>query len=290
MVLTSRARAVSLVGTGFASIFLSACGQAPEDRVMEQSGPADGAPAISPAAAPGVAFRYRYAFVLPDRAISSMQEQHASACEKLGVARCRIVGMSYRLLDEGRVEGSLEFKLAPYFAREFGKQGIASVEKASGKLVDATISGDDAGGRIAGSQINSENISNEIERIEREQSASKPGTEEAAELRRRAEELRTRLLQEKQARQADAEILSNTPMTFIYTGDKGFTLGRNPISDALHAVWSSVEVILTVVLVGVGYALPWLLLAGVILALWRSRPVLWLRDWVTRSKDTIGED
>ena len=43
-------------------------------------------PGISPNAAPGVAFNYSYAFVLPSKAISAVQESHAAACEKLGIA------------------------------------------------------------------------------------------------------------------------------------------------------------------------------------------------------------
>jgi hypothetical protein len=49
-------------------------------------------PAIGPSAAPGVAFNYRYAFRLPGERVSAVQEQHAAACEKLGLDRCRITG------------------------------------------------------------------------------------------------------------------------------------------------------------------------------------------------------
>jgi hypothetical protein len=70
-----------------------------------------GPPGIGPSAAPGVAFNYRYAFRLPGERISAVQEQHAAACEKLGLDRCRITGMRYRLLGEEDVEAMLAFKL-----------------------------------------------------------------------------------------------------------------------------------------------------------------------------------
>ena len=57
-------------------------------------------PGIAPSAAPGVAFNYRYAFRLPGERISAVQEQHAAACEKLGLDRCRITGMRYRLVND----------------------------------------------------------------------------------------------------------------------------------------------------------------------------------------------
>jgi hypothetical protein len=49
---------------------------------------------VSPTAAPGVAFDYRYRFGLPDAKITAAQEAHASACEKLGIDRCRIPGIT----------------------------------------------------------------------------------------------------------------------------------------------------------------------------------------------------
>src|SRR4051812_15014720 len=57
-------------------------------------------PEISPPAAPGVAFNYRYAFRLPANRIGQIQEEHAAACEKLGAERCRITGMLYRLVND----------------------------------------------------------------------------------------------------------------------------------------------------------------------------------------------
>lgn len=109
-------------------------------------------PGISPHAAPGVAFNYAYAFVLPSKAISGVQESHAAACEKLGIARCRITGMRYSLTDEDSVYAQLTFKLDPALARAFGKEGIAAVENAKGKLVDASITGQDVGTQITASQ------------------------------------------------------------------------------------------------------------------------------------------
>src|SRR5438309_12132237 len=94
-----------------------------------------GAPAgIAPTAAPGVAFNYKYAFRLPAERISSVQEEHAQACEKLGIARCRITGMYYHLSGDRNVEARLDFKLDPAIARGFGKEGIAAVAHADGLL------------------------------------------------------------------------------------------------------------------------------------------------------------
>jgi hypothetical protein len=125
-----------------ACVLLAACSQSPQDRENSTVSSNDAAPAaamreeagsggmappgISPHAAPGVAFNYAYSFVLPSKAISAVQESHAAACEKLGIARCRITGMRYSLTDEDSVSAQLTFKLDPALARAFGKEGIAS--------------------------------------------------------------------------------------------------------------------------------------------------------------------
>ena len=53
--------------------------------------------------------------------IQIAQEAHAAMCEKLGIARCRITGMRYGLVNEQDVSASLELKLDPAIARQFGK-------------------------------------------------------------------------------------------------------------------------------------------------------------------------
>ena len=50
---------------------------------------------------------YRYAYRLPSAKISLVQEAHAQACEKLGLDRCRITGMRYRLVNQKDIEAML---------------------------------------------------------------------------------------------------------------------------------------------------------------------------------------
>ena len=90
-------------------------------------------PGVAPTAAPGVAFNYRYAFRLPAANIGRVQEEHAQACEKLTVARCRITAMTYDDDGDGDIEAQLSFKLDPAIARDFGRDGIAAVDKAEGR-------------------------------------------------------------------------------------------------------------------------------------------------------------
>ncbi|WP_374413222.1 DUF4349 domain-containing protein [Novosphingobium colocasiae] len=237
-------------------------------------------PDVSTSAAPGVAFSYDYSFVLPDRQISSVQERHAAACEKLGATRCRIVGMRYALLDDHRIEGYLSFKLAPDIARQFGKDGSRDVSAADGKLVDLEISGEDVGSTLTSAGGQKSRIDSEIARIEKALADGKTPKQELAGLRERVEQLRRERLEVMQSQDEAVATLSNTPVTFHYEGDAGFSFGSNPIARGLDAAWASVTTILTVVLVGLGYSIPWFALAALILAAWRTRPVRWLRQWV----------
>ena len=70
-----------------------------------------------PTAAPGVAFNYRYAFRLAAQRVAEVQEQHAQMCERLAVARCRITGMLYRVVNDATSRPGSRFKLDPAIAR-----------------------------------------------------------------------------------------------------------------------------------------------------------------------------
>ncbi|MBB4152771.1 hypothetical protein GGQ80_000659 [Sphingomonas jinjuensis] len=126
---------------------LAACSKAP-DADDAADAPSAG-PAVNVTAAPGVAFTYAYRFRLPAARIAGAQEAHAQACERLGVSRCRITGMRYQLAGENDIRAALEFKLDPTLARAFDKRGIDAITAAQGTLVDADITGQDAGAALA---------------------------------------------------------------------------------------------------------------------------------------------
>lgn len=174
------------------------------------------APGIDLTAAPGVAFAYRYAFRLPSDRIAAVQEAHAQLCEKLGVARCRITGMRYRLLGENNIEAMLAFRLDPALARQFGKDGIAAVTGAQGKLVDAEISGTDAGSAIKQLGVEHTRTENELQRIDRE--LARPGLKSAEreELQRQRTDAVQRAAANRDTNAQQQESLATTPMTFEY--------------------------------------------------------------------------
>lgn len=205
---------------------------------------------IAVTAAPGVAFNYHYAFSLPAARISAAQEEHAAACEKLGIARCRITGMRYQLLGEDRVEAALAFKLDPTLARQFGKEGIAAIQKAEGTLVDAEITGTDAGAEINRLAAERARAQEELARIDRELARTNIPASERAELQRQRTDIAQRIEGGRTATNEQRESLANTPMTFDYRSGRavrGFDAGA-PLTSSLDLLAASAQATLAFVL------------------------------------------
>jgi len=205
---------------------------------------------IAVTAAPGVAFSYHYAFRLPSTRIAAAQEAHALACEKLGVARCRITGMRYRLLGENNVEAMLAFKLDPTIARDFGKKGIGVVEAAQGTLVDAEITGTDAGAAISRLNVQRSRATDELKRIDAELAKPKLSAEERITLQTQRAEIMQRIEAAKDSTAEQQESLADTPMVFDYGSGKairGFD-ASSPLTSAADTAIGSVQVTIAVIL------------------------------------------
>lgn len=242
-------------------------------------------PDVNVTAAPGVAFNYAYAFRLEDNRIAKVQEEHAAACEKLGINRCRIAGMTYRLVRENEVEAQLQFKLDPAIARKFGRDALASVEKAEGILAEARISGEDVGTQISDSQHRSSNLGAEIARLEARLKQGGIGDRERAELQQQIAGMRRQLDSERDTRRGGEAMLATTPMEFNYVGTGGLPgIGYgNPFSDALNMLVRSGAVMLSFILVVGAAILPWAALFALLLLLWRTTPALRVRQWMRSS-------
>lgn len=265
-----------------ALILVSGCSQKSEDPAAHQSetvqhaepAPADAAsankagPDIGGVVAPGVAFTYDYAFTLPAKAISGVQREHAAACEKLGVTRCRVTGMRYEQPKEDEVAARLDFLLAPDIAHRFGSDGIAAVEAADGKVDNASVNGEDAGGAITLSQQNSASITAEVARLDARLKTGGLGKGERTELTQRVEALREQLRGEEQTRRGKEASIASTPVTFAYSS-QGLLGTKGSFGKAAGASLGGLENMFAVLLLVLGYALPWLLVAGVAVLVWR---------------------
>lgn len=178
--------------------------------------PGSGGPGVDVTAAPGVAFNYTYAFRLSADKIQAAQEAHAQACEKLGITQCRITGMRYRVNGENNIEGVLNFKLDPAVARKFGKDGIDAVVNAKGKLVEAEITGTDAGAAINRLKVQKGQADTELQRLDAQLARKDLKPDERIELQSQRATLVERINAVKTDTTTQQESLATTPMTFSY--------------------------------------------------------------------------
>ena len=238
------------------------------------------APGIVPTAAPGVAFNYRYGFRLPDSNISAAQEAHAAACEKLGLIRCRITGMTYSLDDRDRVEGTLNITIDPLLARAFGRDAIAIVEKQEGRLRYAEITGEDQNPVLDEAARQQGSASDTIAKLEADLAKAKTENERV-QLREQIRQMREQIEMAKRTA-ADSEAkVQRTPMSFIYAGSgasgRGFT--ENPAREAWYLFTDSLATMVAFILKALALVLPWLVLLALAVVLVRSRLFDPLRRW-----------
>lgn len=230
------------------------------DAAAERGGP----PGIGVTAAPGVAFNYRYNFRLPAERVGEVQEQHAAACEKLGVDRCRITGMLYRLINDRDREAMLAFKLDPALARQFGKQGIEAVTRAEGMLTESEISGEDAGSEIAAATRTVGQLEEDLRRIEEQLARAGPRSSDRAELQAQAAQLREAIRSTRTTRAERQESLARTPVVFRYGSgdlapgsDRGWQVGNALRQSGENLSWAFAVMISVLI-----FLAPWLLFGG----------------------------
>jgi hypothetical protein len=215
-------------------------------------------------ASPGVAFNYRYTFQLAPERVADAQNAHAAACEKLGIARCRITGMSYQSSDD-EVEASLELRLDPAFARQFGKDSVDTIVAAEGKVLNSAIAGEDAGGEIGASNRAIGGFSEDLRKTEALLAAKGLTAEDRARLEEQAQKLREAIRSSEDTREDRAQSLAATPMAFDYrSGYAG-----SPIRQALRSSLGNVTAGLSILIVLAVLLGPWLVIAGLVVWLIR---------------------
>lgn len=263
----------------------AACSQK-EDRSGDSAEPMEvsdqASPNVSPTAAPGVAFDYRYRFGLPDARITAAQEAHATACETLGIAKCRITGMTFDLDERDRVSASLALSIDAALARGFGKQAIGEVDRAGGRLRSAAITGEDQNPTLDAAAARAAEAEGAAKSIDT--SLNETGEKfDRSVLREQARQARTAAMEARdQGATARAKVTS-TPMHFAYEGGgagRGFG-GSNPVTEAWYLFVDSLATMIAVGLKALALILPWLALLVLAILAYRSRLGRRLRSWWT---------
>jgi hypothetical protein len=237
-------------------------------------------PNIALSVARGVAFNYAYQFSLPDQRIAAAQEAHAGACEKLGLDRCRITGMSYHVDDSEQVTAELDLKLDPAIARQFGKSAEQVVRGSDGKLVRLDIGSSDEGAVIDQASRQRQDDSARVGQLKAELEKTEPGSKARADVLGQLQAAEQQQAGQQRTIEASQAALAVTPMTFHYYGHGAVPGFRtNPLHDAWVTFLTTVVGLVRILLQALAILLPFVLLLTAIVALWRSRLLRPVRGW-----------
>ncbi len=174
---------------------------------------------IDPSANPDVAFRYSYAFTVPIAQVASVQDRHAEACEELGAARCRVIDMEFNQRGDSDIEASLTLAVAHDDARRFGREALAIVTKADGRVANTTISGQSKADELERLSDSGKGMKDRLAQIERQLQKKDlaPGLRQS--LERQAAELRNDVGSVQADQKAVDKEIAMTPMQFVYYGE-----------------------------------------------------------------------
>jgi len=241
----------------------------PAAAIAPRAAISEAGPNVAPTAAPGVAFNYGYAFRLAATRIAEVQERHAQICERLTVARCRIAGMRYRVVNDRDIEAMLALRLDPAAARHFGREAVGIVVQAEGMLTESEISGVDAGTAIGAAGRTIADLEAELARIEARLRQSGMSVAGRSPLDYEAEQLRAQIRAIGESREAQQESLATTPMLLRY-GSGGLVPGFAPrptlkqaLDDAGRSFLGGTYMLLRIVIALLPWALTLSLLAWI---------------------------
>lgn len=260
-----------------ALLLIAACGQKPEEISHNAADGTPAGPDIRVASAPGLSLTYQYGFLLPTARIATTQEDHAAQCEALGLALCRISAMDYEVDRNRTISASLQLKLAPQAARQFGRDAIASTVKHGGMLTRSHIESEEAGQTIAASHAEQKSLAAASARIESQLNKPGLGSTERSELQAQLNTNSESQL-DSQAIQREAALkLTTTPVTLHYaSGNVDQSLTDGPILGALKDGWANIVSGISVILMIFITLIPWLLSGALVIVLWRKYITKWL--------------
>lgn len=113
-----------------------------------EAGASSGAPAPEVQPVSAIAYSYRYALDLPSDQVNAMRSRHEAACVEAGPRVCQILGSESQAYGDDQVSATLRLRATPAWLTTFR----AGLEGQAG----------DAGGRIASSQTDAEDLSRSL--------------------------------------------------------------------------------------------------------------------------------
>jgi hypothetical protein len=101
---------------------------------------------------PQIAYVYDLGFVLPEAAIGRVQAAHVSLCDRLGPARCQVLGLERQAGDAGTSAATLKLRVATADARRFEHDAEHAVGSSGGRTTATSIAAEDVSKQISDTQ------------------------------------------------------------------------------------------------------------------------------------------
>jgi hypothetical protein len=222
----------------------------------------DTPPGIDPSVTPGVAFDFRYGFSLPERRISTVQEQHAALCGRLGQLHCRVTALTFDKVRDGVINANMKFKLDPAMALGFARDATALVEQAEGKLATSRVEGTDVGKDVVANDKTSGDLRAELSKVDAQRRIPGLSKDARERLLSKGSEIRKELFTLSRDRDEKVESLATTPVVFEYEVIRVATTPGDALKQGLAAGSSSASALFAMLSLLLGAVGPWALLFG----------------------------
>lgn len=269
------------------TLALSACGR-PQDVTAESSAAdavasapaaeakataADAPSERAPITLPQLAYSYAYSIAAPARAIREMVGKHETACLRAGPATCQVVGSSVREAGDDQIAGQLTLRATPDWLARF-RNGLASeAEAAGGRVADSNVTSEDLSRQMVDTEASIRAMTTLRDRLQ-QHLATRPGKlSELLDLERELAQVQGRLdaTRSELAVMRGRVAMSELKLTYQSAGVLAPQGVFAPLGEAAAGVLGILVATLAGMVTALAWIAPWALIGGGGALIWRRR-------------------
>lgn len=240
---------------------------APDSAAVQAAPP----PAIA-VTLPRIAYTYGYSFRIAEAGIAAIQERHLALCRRLGPVRCRVVSMRRGAReDEGEASAAaLSLQVAAPLAEAFGRALTAISRGGGADTIDRRISAEDLSRQMIDSAARIRTRQTLIRRLTGLLETRSGNIAQAVEAERAINSAQEEL---EAAEAALADMSGRLAMSAVEIDYQARAAAApapaNPLAEAFGEVGGFSANSLAAMILVIGVAAPWAILAGALLLLFR---------------------
>lgn len=219
---------------------------------------------------PQIAYTYRYGYRVPAESLAGVQQKHADYCAKQGPAVCRIINLEQSGLEGDYATGMLEMDIVASKARSMAAEFSTLAKGQGGEQVSTGVTGEDLSKQIVDTEARLRSRRLLAERLTEVLRTRQGSVEELVQAERAVAEVNEEI---DQAQSWLAEMkgrVAFSHVTISYESDSrssgSFT---GPIRDSINSFGSIMGMTLGAIITFIAFALPWAILIGLLIFLWR---------------------